>query len=212
MRRLGRIPITHNRKPTIFNSAEAAFASQLEAEGKLYFYQPKAFVLPELETSYTPDFYVIEDKTFYEVIGTRQAFSYQREKIESFRLNYPKLQLEVVNVKAWRNGSGAARKKTVVRGYQRVFLNRALKRAIESIEHPNEIQSLLAEQFVSGRFRSLASLSRHTGIGYYSLRDWLFGKYFAHPDHEQNLRDKLHATLEQNIPIQASRFKGGDGE
>ena len=91
------------------NAAESAFVAEKEREGKLWFSQPKTFTLPQPLHSYRPDFYVVEDKCFYEIIGTRQAYSYQRRFIDAFRLEYPHLHLKVVNSGAWVRGPGHPR-------------------------------------------------------------------------------------------------------
>jgi hypothetical protein len=79
------------------NKHEMTFASFLESKGYLYFIQPKKFILPKPYHSYRPDFYVVDNNTFYEVSGTRQAYSYGREKYELFKVEYPDLKLEIVN-------------------------------------------------------------------------------------------------------------------
>lgn len=83
------------------NAAERSFASKLEAQGKTWISQPRSFVLPVPHCSYRPDFFVVEDNCFYEVLGSRQAYSQQREKIDAFRMAYPHLTLKIVNEGAW---------------------------------------------------------------------------------------------------------------
>lgn len=102
-------------RTSLSNRAENAFAARLEAEGKLWFHQPKTFVLPPPHYSYRPDFYVVDDGCFYEVVGTRQAYSYKRRAVDAFRSIYPKLRIEVVNNGAWIVGPQRARKKKVKR-------------------------------------------------------------------------------------------------
>lgn len=86
------------------NTAERSFAREVEAAGKTWIFQPRQFPLPEPHRSYRPDFYVIEDNCFYEVVATRQAYSYNRTKIAAFRAAYPHLRLEIINKGAWDNG------------------------------------------------------------------------------------------------------------
>jgi len=81
---------------------EKAFAERMDREGKTWFFQPRAF--PLTRGHYRPDFYVIEDACFYEVIGTRQAYSYRRVKMALFRAEYPHLTLRVANMGAWSDG------------------------------------------------------------------------------------------------------------
>src|SRR3990172_1295827 len=86
----------------IRNPKEYAFAKSLA--GKLWFWQPKTFRLTNHLRSYRPDFYVVEDGCFYEVVGTRQAYSLQRAKIEQFKKDYPQYRIEIVNSGAYLNG------------------------------------------------------------------------------------------------------------
>ena len=79
------------------NRSELIFATVLEKQNKLYFEQPKMFELPMPYKSYRPDFYVVDDNTFYEVSGTRQAYSLGKDKYHSFRETYPHLKFKVVN-------------------------------------------------------------------------------------------------------------------
>ena len=58
--------------------SEQKFASELDGQGKNYIYQPRYNKFYNI--GYTPDFYVIGDG-FYEVVGTRQAFNNNRDKI-----------------------------------------------------------------------------------------------------------------------------------
>ena len=83
------------------NAAERRFARKIEAQGKTWISQPRQFTLPEPYRSYRPDFYVVEDNCFYEVLGTRQAYSQQREKIAAFKVTYPHLTLKIINEGAW---------------------------------------------------------------------------------------------------------------
>lgn len=63
----------------ITNKSEKAFAEYLDSLGVQYIYQPKVLVLEGI--NYTPDFFVLQNSSFYEVIGTRQAFSQNKIKI-----------------------------------------------------------------------------------------------------------------------------------
>lgn len=60
-------------RATIHNRSEAEFAWQRDCEGKTWFHQPKKFALPAPWSSYTPDFYVVEDQCFYEILGSTSA-------------------------------------------------------------------------------------------------------------------------------------------
>ena len=63
----------------ITNKAERQFAELLESRNNCYIYQPKDSRL--IEIKYTPDFYIWTEDTFYEVVGSRQAFNQNRNKI-----------------------------------------------------------------------------------------------------------------------------------
>ena len=80
----------------ITNEAEARFAAQLSAAGKNYVYQPTKFPLPLPWRSYRPDFYVPEDDRYYEVVGSRQALSQNREKIHALKVHYPTVKLLLI--------------------------------------------------------------------------------------------------------------------
>ena len=88
------------------NVAEVRFARTIDAQAKTWLHQPRSFALRIAGQwcGYQPDFYVLEDGCFYEVCGTRMAYSYQREKINAFRQQYPYLPLKVVNIGAWKIG------------------------------------------------------------------------------------------------------------
>lgn len=113
-----------SKRGQIANAAEAKFAAECEAAGKTWIYQPRTFYLPGgaegAVVSYRPDFYVVEDGCFVEIMASRQAYSYQLDAIERFRAAYPHLRLIVVNAGAWRNGPTGPRKETIVR-YRQVY-------------------------------------------------------------------------------------------
>lgn len=60
------------------NTKEKQFAILLKEKNKHYIYQPYSSIFGEF--GYMPDFYVIGEG-FYEVVGSRQAFSQNRRKI-----------------------------------------------------------------------------------------------------------------------------------
>ena len=90
------------------NAREAAFAQRIDRAGKTWIYQPRSFRTSV--GSYQPDFYVIEDQAFYEIVGSRQAYSYARVKIGAFINEYPQHTLIVVNEGAWVKGRLKPRK------------------------------------------------------------------------------------------------------
>ena len=91
--------------PFIPNAAERRFARELDERNVLWFHQPKRFLLPKPFRSYKPDFYCVQDRTFYEIVGTRQAWDQAQSKYLAFRETYPNLRLKIVNGGAWSCGS-----------------------------------------------------------------------------------------------------------
>lgn len=63
----------------ITNENEKLFSDYLETLDVQYIYQPKVSILKSI--GYTPDFFVLQNNSFYEVVGTRQAFSQNKRKI-----------------------------------------------------------------------------------------------------------------------------------
>lgn len=63
----------------ITNENEKLFSVYLDTLEVQYIYQPKIFLLKSI--GYTPDFFVLQNNSFYEVVGTRQAFSQNKRKI-----------------------------------------------------------------------------------------------------------------------------------
>lgn len=76
-------------------SCEQRFAEILIKQGKKFIYQPAKFNVNSI--SYTPDFYIPEERTFYEVAGTRQAHSRNRKQIKLIKKVYPFIRIKVVN-------------------------------------------------------------------------------------------------------------------
>lgn len=79
----------------IHNWREQIFADLLTAQGKEYFYQPAVFHVNGIQ--YRPDFYIPAETIFYEVVGSRQAFHQNRQKIDAVRKAYPFIKIEIVN-------------------------------------------------------------------------------------------------------------------
>lgn len=71
--------------PVIRNRAEALFAEELRAAGKIYVYQPIPPIRLGALGSYRPDFYVPAEQRYYEVIGTRTAETLNRAKVAAAR-------------------------------------------------------------------------------------------------------------------------------
>ena len=73
---------------------ESQFAKHLENRNKSWVYQPERFKLKN--TTYRADFYCPEDDTYYEVVGTRQAISALKWKIQEFIRTYPDIKFKIV--------------------------------------------------------------------------------------------------------------------
>jgi len=73
--------------------SEKLFAEFLERQGKTWKAQPCRFKLGD--TTYTPDFYCLEEDVYYEV--KNQCSSKEIEKIVRFKKAYPKISLKVVS-------------------------------------------------------------------------------------------------------------------
>ena len=73
---------------------ESEFADYLESQNKTWIYQPKRFRLKY--TTYRADFYCPEDNTYYEVVGTRQAISAIKQKVQEFIKTYPDVKFKIV--------------------------------------------------------------------------------------------------------------------
>ncbi len=74
--------------------SERIFADYLESQGKTYKAQPKTFKFAGM--SYRPDFYCIEENTYYEVIATRGAYYRLKKKMECFVKTYPHMKFKIV--------------------------------------------------------------------------------------------------------------------
>ncbi len=95
--------------------AERRFAIKMRLRGLTMIPQPRAFKVGV--TTWTPDFYCPELDIYYEVVGTSQAWSQSREKIQAVRAAYSKIRINVVNARGLelrgtpnRMQAGAARK------------------------------------------------------------------------------------------------------
>jgi hypothetical protein len=76
------------------SSWEANFARILNYEGNPWTYEDKTFQLEE-SLSYTPDFYVIAEETYYEIKGRMDEKS--RRQLELMNLIFPEVKLVVID-------------------------------------------------------------------------------------------------------------------
>jgi hypothetical protein len=62
-------------------------------------YEPATFkvTVNKIEFKYTPDFYCRKTLSFYEVVGSRQAFHSDKFKIEAFQRAYPQIKFYIVD-------------------------------------------------------------------------------------------------------------------
>lgn len=147
------------------NAAETQFAKKLDNEGKLWFFEPKSFPLPEPNGKYLPDFFVVEDNKFYEVVGSRQAFSYNRSKYECFRATYPHLSLEIVNMGAWKNGKRTNRVKQTKRSYSPLQVGELSKPLCKIKEqYNNRLSYAVLSAVQSGKYKSMYGICRNLGL------------------------------------------------
>jgi len=79
----------------IRHKREQIFADFLTDQGKEFVYQSTVFNINGIQ--YRPDFYVIKEQTYYEVVGSRQAFHQNQIKINYILSVYPFIKLKIVN-------------------------------------------------------------------------------------------------------------------
>lgn len=77
---------------------EANFARILNYQGKHWLYEHKTFSLNGT-MSYTPDFYVLEDDTYYELKGRMNEISLQ--KLEAMGRVYPEIKIVIIGDKEY---------------------------------------------------------------------------------------------------------------
>lgn len=89
------------RKP---NKAELKFTKTLEAQGKIWVYEPRRFELSQKckklnrNVTYTPDFYCPEDDTYYEIVGSGPAYHNNKWKILLFQKTYSHLKFKIITL------------------------------------------------------------------------------------------------------------------
>ena len=74
---------------------EEKFANLLTQQGRKWQYPAPRFKLQN--TTYRPDFYLPEENLYIEVIGSRQAFHVNKNKIFQFKKEYPYINFQVVD-------------------------------------------------------------------------------------------------------------------
>src|SRR3990167_5162009 len=89
-------PFTTGGQGQISNLREAKFAKFLTNTHVQWQYHNRSFSFGNPSELYTPDFYVPTRGTFYEVLGTRQAFHQSHRKIARFLRAFPKIRFRLV--------------------------------------------------------------------------------------------------------------------
>lgn len=149
------------------NEREFAFSSAYkEKTGLDLLYESNRYdvVVDGIKRHYHPDFFCPATGELFEVVGSRQAFSANRTKIEAFRAQYPDLTLHVVRPDG----------EPYVYGRARVY--KYLK------ERPFYRARLLAHDSIreAAKTERISSLSERLGINYATLWQLVDG-HFPNP-------------------------------
>lgn len=153
-----------------FLIAEAKYAQQLDEQGKLWFYQPKVFPLKRYG-SYRPDFYVVDDNCFIEVVGTSSTFSKQRAKIQAFQEQYPHLKLIIQNGGAWKNGPRLTRRAAAPPKLQKTpAVQTSAVLRILAARYVDSDLAVLQHHLEWTQIRTLHEFARSLKVGYSVLR------------------------------------------
>ena len=75
--------------------SEKKFAELLTKQKREWVYPAKRFNLGK--TTYRPDFFLPNEKLYIEVIGTRQAYHTNKDKIDKFKKLYPYIKFIIVD-------------------------------------------------------------------------------------------------------------------
>ena len=112
--------------------------------------------------SYRPDFYVVEDNMFYEVSGTRQAYSLGREKYEAFQREYPSLKFKIVNP----DGTDYCNRKPLVKEVRQRHTTRNISLPLTKLinkKNKTHLQSLLVN-FIIKHDLTIKTFSRQNNF------------------------------------------------
>ena len=74
---------------------EQQFADLLTKQKRKWVYHPKRFKVED--THYHPDFYLPKEKLYIEIVGTRQAYHFNKKKIKEFKKSYPLINFVVLD-------------------------------------------------------------------------------------------------------------------
>jgi len=75
---------------------EKIFADLLDSQNRKWIYPTKRFKIGR-KKYYKPDFYLPEEDLYIEVVGSRQAYHINKDKISKFKKLYPKIKFQVLN-------------------------------------------------------------------------------------------------------------------
>ncbi len=77
------------------HKSERIFADYLTEQGREWEYHPTRFKVGE--HFYHPDFYLPKENLYIEVVGTRQAYHHNKDKILKFKADYPNINFEILD-------------------------------------------------------------------------------------------------------------------
>lgn len=115
--------------------SEKEYINLLESKNIKYVLQPKRFSLKS--STYTPDFFLPETKTYVELVGTRQAYHANKRKYKEFMKMYPDVKFEIVT----KNGKPYRTKKQAS--------------LLTLDEYIDNIQELKNSKIISNRYRDM---------------------------------------------------------
>jgi len=147
-----------------YHKCERDFAALLERKNKKFIYQPR--FNKYLEIGYTPDFYVIDDG-FYEIVGTRQAFSMARTKVLRARKIH---ELKIVTPDGEKYNYGDANKKNAstrkqIKDKQKIFISIRLGRfLLDNYMEPKELANII----------NCTPSTVHNWVNNYKIRIWAY--------------------------------------
>lgn len=78
------------------NKRELIFLNNIKADGKTYLFEHKTFAFTNGK-KYTPDFYCAEDDKYIEVVGTRQAYHYNKDKYNRMKNEFPNINFAILD-------------------------------------------------------------------------------------------------------------------
>lgn len=138
----------------------------MERDGKTWFHQPRKFWLPAPWGSYTPDFYVVEDQCFYEILGTASSAQRSKGKRVAFRAKYPHLKLVELYIGAWKEGPRGPMKNPPPRAYDRLEEE---TKGWKSAKPTKPLAVELVRQAKALGIKSYTELGQYVGLPYSRL-------------------------------------------